>query len=127
MITVTAIVRNGQLELAEPLDLPDGTEVEIRMPGPPASDAGPEGDGPMTPEEIARMLAAIDRVEPFEMTEAEYAALEADRQARRAWENEHFDQHADSPPVPSAKGNAGLESTASITQHPRKCGLSLRQ
>jgi hypothetical protein len=93
MTTVTAVVRNGQLELAEPLDLPDGTEVEVRLPGPAAT--GREADGPMTPEEIARTLAAIDYVEPYEMTEEEQAALEADRQARKAWEKAHFNEHAD--------------------------------
>jgi len=34
MTTMTAIVRNGQLELPKPLDLPDGTEVEIHLPEP---------------------------------------------------------------------------------------------
>ena len=32
MTTITAIVRNGRLELAQPIDLPNGTEVEVLLP-----------------------------------------------------------------------------------------------
>ncbi len=32
MTIITALLRNGQLELPRPIDLPDGTEVEIRLP-----------------------------------------------------------------------------------------------
>ena len=48
----------------------------------------------MTPEEIARALAALDTIEPFDLSDAERAALEADRQARREWEKAQFDEHA---------------------------------
>ena len=40
----------------------------------------------MTAEEIARTLAAMEKIEPFEMADEERDALEADRQARKAWE-----------------------------------------
>jgi hypothetical protein len=49
----------------------------------------------MTPEEIAQTLAAMEKIEPFEMSEQERSALEADRQARKEWEKAHFDEHAD--------------------------------
>jgi hypothetical protein len=94
MTTITAIIRNGQLELPEPLDLPDGTKVEIRLPGPEELDSGSDND-PMTPEEIARTLAAMDKIEPLEVTPEEEAALEADRQARKDWEKAQFAEHAD--------------------------------
>jgi hypothetical protein len=32
MTTITAIVRNGKLETAEPIDLPDGTELAVPVP-----------------------------------------------------------------------------------------------
>ena len=95
MTTLTAIVRNGRLELPRPIDLPDGTEVEIRLPESEETDANQEDDGPMTPDEIARTLAAMDKIEPLEMSDEERAALEADRQARKAWEKAHFDAHAE--------------------------------
>jgi hypothetical protein len=92
MTTMTAIVRNGQLELPRPIDLPDGTEVEIRLPETEHS-SGEEGQ--MTPEEIARTLAAMDKIEPLEMSDEERAALTADRQARKEWEKAHFDERAE--------------------------------
>jgi hypothetical protein len=36
----------------------------------------------MTPDEIVRTLADVERIEPFEMTDAERAAIQVDRQAR---------------------------------------------
>jgi hypothetical protein len=91
MSTLKGIIRNGQVIVTEPTDLPDGTEVEIL----PVGLSSVDEEGLMTPEEIARTLAAMDRIEPFEMTDAERAAIEADRKARKAWEKAHFDEHAD--------------------------------
>jgi hypothetical protein len=90
MTTMTAIVRNGQIELPRSINLPDGTEVEIRLPEQEETVTGPEDDGPMTPEEIARTLAAMQKIEPFEMTEEERATLAADQQARKEWAKGHF-------------------------------------
>ena len=95
MTILTAIVRNGQLELPRPLDLPDGTEVKIRLPEQEGTDGGQEDEGPVTPEEIARTLAALEKIEPFEMTDEERAALEADRRSRKEWEKAHFDERAE--------------------------------
>jgi hypothetical protein len=94
MTTMTATVRNGRLELPRPIDLPDGTEIEIRLPEQTASDAG-QDDLPMTPDEIARILAAMEKVEPLETSDEERAALEADRQARKEWEKARFVAHAE--------------------------------
>jgi hypothetical protein len=52
-------------------------------------------DGILGPDEIARTLALMDQVQPFEFTEQERAELEADRQGRKEWEKAHFDEHAD--------------------------------
>ena len=93
MTIMTALVRNGQLELPRSIDLPDGTEVEIRLPEGTA--ASPDDEGPMTPEEIARTLAAMEKIEPFELSDEERASLAADRQARKDWEKTHFDEHAE--------------------------------
>jgi hypothetical protein len=46
-------------------------------------------------EAVARVLAAMDAVEPFTLTDEERAAIEADRQARKEWEKAHFNEHAD--------------------------------
>ncbi len=86
MTTIIAVIRNGQLELPRPLDLPDGTEVEIRLP---------ELESPMSAEEIARPLTAMDKVEPFDLTDAERAEVEAKCQARKEWEKAHFEERAE--------------------------------
>jgi len=46
----------------------------------------------MSPDEIARTLAAMEKIEPFEMTDEERGALAADREARKDWEKAHFDE-----------------------------------
>jgi hypothetical protein len=50
---------------------------------------------PMSPEEIARTLAAMENVEPLDLTEEERAAWEAERQARKQLEKAHFAEHAE--------------------------------
>jgi hypothetical protein len=92
MTTIKAVVRNGRIEVDEPLDLPDGTVLRIPLPG-DTEKAG--SDEPMSPDEIEQVLAAMDRMEPLQMTDAELAAWEADRKARREWEKAHFFEHAE--------------------------------
>ena len=74
-----------------PNDLSDGTEVEIL----PVRLSDLDNQGQVTPDEIARTLAAMDLIKPFEMTDAERAAIEADRQARKESEKARFDEHVD--------------------------------
>ena len=71
MSTIKATVINGRLDLTVPEDWPDGTEVEIHPVGKEADDTA---DG-LTPAEIARTLAAMDLIEPFDMSEEERARL----------------------------------------------------
>ncbi|MBV8230439.1 MAG: hypothetical protein JO329_10690 [Planctomycetaceae bacterium] len=91
MSTLKGIIQNGQVVLPQPTDLPDGTEVEIIPLGHP----GPPDDGPVTPDEVARTLAAMERVQPFEMTDQERAMIVANRRARKEWEKARFNEHAD--------------------------------
>ena len=76
-ILMKGVIRNGRVEVAEPINLPDGSEVTItghaygKFPG--LSD----NDRPMTPSEIAETLAAMDKVEPFDMTNEERASADA--------------------------------------------------
>jgi hypothetical protein len=93
MTTIKATVRDGRIELDEPIDLPDGTELWIPTPNgtvEPTAD-----DGPMSANEIARVLAALDQIIPFDRSAKEEMRLEADRLARKEWEKAHFDEHAD--------------------------------
>lgn len=54
-------IRNGRVEVDEPIDLPEGTEVVV-APGATGRD-----DGPVPPEEIARVLAAMQRLQPLDI------------------------------------------------------------
>jgi hypothetical protein len=92
MGAMRGIIRKGQVIMAQPADLPDETEVEIVPIGPAGSS---DDEGTMSPDEIARTLAAMDRVEPFELSEQEEAAIAADRRARREWEKAGFLERGD--------------------------------
>lgn len=91
MNAIKATVRGGRLELQVPPDWPDGTEVEIHPMGGPETQ---DDDEPLSSSEVARLLALMDQMQPLEMTEAERATWEADRQSRKEWEKAHFDEHA---------------------------------
>ncbi len=70
--SIKGFVRNGRVEVDRPIDLPNGTPVVVTTDMSAADD-----DGSMSPEEIARVLAAMQEVEPFMMTEQEQAESDA--------------------------------------------------
>jgi hypothetical protein len=86
MTAIKAIVKGRRLEVEVPADWLDGTEVEIH----PAGQEARVDQGTMSTKEIASTLAAMDKMVPFEMTDAERAAWEAERRARKEWEKTHF-------------------------------------
>src|SRR5438128_12394360 len=63
------VIRAGRVEVDEPINLPDGSEVTIIG----HANGVQDNDRPMTPAEIAQTLAAMSRVEPFDMTDEERA------------------------------------------------------
>ena len=92
MISIKGVIRNGQVVLPRPADLPDGTEVTVLPVNGSEQD---DGDQPLRSDEIARLLSLMDKVQPFDMTEEERARWEADRRAHKMMEKAGFDQHAD--------------------------------
>ena len=90
MMTIKATVRDGRLEIDVPPDWPDGTQVEIH----PIHERSAGDNDILSPAEITETLAAVDRIEPFDMTVAEQAAWEAERQARKQREKAAFAEHA---------------------------------
>lgn len=56
-------IRNGRVEVDEPIDLPEGTEVVV------AKESTLRDDGPVSPEEIARVLAAMHRLRPLDISD----------------------------------------------------------
>ena len=91
MTMIKARVTGRRLELDVPSDWPDGTEVEIQ----PLTNGTVAEEGEMLPDEVARLLAMMDRIEPLELTDAERAAWESERQARKNWEKSRFAQHSE--------------------------------
>jgi len=69
MIELKGVVRAGRIETEEPLDLPEGCEVAIIA-------YSPTDDEIRSPAEIARILAAMEQMEPFELTEEERKAAD---------------------------------------------------
>jgi hypothetical protein len=90
-IMIRATVRGGRLEVDVPADWPDGTVVEVYAIEPGIQDDA----GMMSAEEIAHTLAAMDQVEPLEITAAERAAWDAERAARTRREKARFTKHAE--------------------------------
>lgn len=88
---IRGTVKSGRLEVNVPPDWPDGTEVEIH---PVEAPVGAEADL-VAAAETARVLALMDRVEPFEMSDVEQAAWDAQRQADREGEKGRFAERSE--------------------------------
>ncbi len=76
-IVMKGVIRNGQVEVAEPINLPDGSEVTITGHANGKFPGLPDNDRPMTPSEIAEVLAAMKKIEPFDMTDEDRASADA--------------------------------------------------
>jgi hypothetical protein len=73
MMTITAIIRNGRIEVAEPINLPDGTVLTIPVPA-----AGASSD---QSESAADWIRWYDALEPLEFTSDEWHDWQAAREA----------------------------------------------
>jgi hypothetical protein len=91
MTTLRTIVQGRRVEVDAPADWPDGAEVEIH----PVAEGSNGAGAPMSPEEIARTLAAMEQIPPFELSEAERMAWEAEHQARKERDKAQFAERAD--------------------------------
>ncbi len=70
MTTVRAVIHDRRIQVPAPDDLPDGTEVVLTID--PSAD-----EGPVPPEEIARVLAAMQKLEPLDIPDDVAADLDA--------------------------------------------------
>jgi hypothetical protein len=77
LILIKGVIRNGRVEVAEPIDLPDGSEVIITVRANGQCVEPADKDRPMTTSEIAETLSAMNRVEPFDFTDEERASADA--------------------------------------------------
>ena len=62
MTTVRTLIHDRRIEVPVPDDLPDGTEVILSIGTDVIDD-----DGPVPGDEIARILAAMGRMQPLEI------------------------------------------------------------
>jgi hypothetical protein len=85
MITLRGTIQNGQVVLPQPADLPDGTEVTIHPDYANQTLGIPDDEWPTDPEGLARLLARMERVEPFDLTPAEEVEIEAWRRKVKAY------------------------------------------
>jgi hypothetical protein len=92
MSAITGVIRKGQVIMTQRANLPDETEVEIILIGLAGS---ADDEGTMSPDKIARTLAAMNEIEPSEMSDEERAAIAANRRAHWECEKARFDEHAD--------------------------------
>lgn len=60
MTTIKATIQNRRIDVPAPSDLADGTEVTLTI-------SQADGGLPLPPEEIARILAAMQRLESFDI------------------------------------------------------------
>ena len=72
MTTIRTVIHDRRIEVPAPDDLPDGTEVILSIGTDVVDD-----DGPMPPEEIARVLAAMGRMQPLDIPDDVAAELDA--------------------------------------------------
>jgi hypothetical protein len=86
MITIRGIIRNGRIEVKDPIDLPEGTELTIPIPEPPTTLGVRDEEWLDTPEAIESWIRWYDSQEPLEFTPVERAAREAARQEQKAFE-----------------------------------------
>src|SRR5260370_1000017 len=80
MTMVKGTIRNGQVVLPRPADWPDGTEVMVCADRLANTIGVPDDEWPTDQEGIGRLLARMDRVEPFDMSPEEEADVQAWRQ-----------------------------------------------
>ncbi len=75
MNTIKATVRGGRLEVDQPINLPDGTELLIPLPN--GSDQNGDDEWDNSPEGIANWLRWYESLEPLIRTPEEEADTEA--------------------------------------------------
>ena len=69
-------IRDGRVEVEDPINLPNGSKVTIIGSANGKLLDDQDTDRPMTANEIAHTLAAMSKVEPFEMTDQERATAD---------------------------------------------------
>jgi hypothetical protein len=77
VIVTRGVIQQGQVEVKEPINLPDGTEVSLAISEPVRSEADSDELWEPSPAEVANWLAWYEALEPLVITAAEEAEAEA--------------------------------------------------
>ena len=95
MDTIRTTVHNGRIDVHVTADLPDGTEVEVRI-FPTSADYKP-GDRILddTPEAIEAWIKAVRQLEPLLITPEEQAAWDTAEAQQKQWDKDHFFDRVD--------------------------------
>lgn len=95
MTTIKATVHNGGLRLDEPLNLPEGCEVNVFVspvvPGLSTLRGMTEVEQGSTPEEVARWIQLVESNSPPTMTDEEWEADQQRRREYREWQRANAD------------------------------------
>jgi hypothetical protein len=84
MTTIKATVSNRRIDVPAPSDIPDGTDVLLTI-------TESNEDGPLLPEQIARILAAMQNLDTLDIPEK----VEADLEDWESKINRHGIEHRD--------------------------------
>ena len=96
MIALQGTIKNHQIVLDTPANLPEGTRVEVLPVTSNGTNLGMrEKDWPSTPEGIAALLARMDQVEPGWLSPEDDAAWRADLEAQKRKEKAEFAEDAE--------------------------------
>lgn len=82
MTTISGTYRDGRVDLASPVDWPDGLRVEITVPVEEHIGLD-EADWPTTDEGRAELVARFEAIGPLVFTAEDEAEIESARQAVR--------------------------------------------
>lgn len=95
MNAIGGTVKNGQIVLDHPSDLPEGCRVVVKPVADEDTFGVREEDWLDTPEAVTAWLGWYDALEPLRMTPEEEAAWQAARQAQREFEKARFSERAE--------------------------------
>ena len=95
MNSIRTTIVDGYVHAPAPDDLPNGTEVEVRIL-PLTSESKPgDGDWDNSQAGIEAWIKRYDALEPFDLTEADRAKISTTLQEKKDWEKVCFSEDAD--------------------------------
>ncbi len=95
MSPLRTVVQHRRINVAAPEEIPDGTEVEVRVVAADDSNGLSESQWDDSPTGTSAWMEWLDSLQPLTLTELESQQLAADRDRQRRWELDQFSQHSD--------------------------------